>query len=340
MKKVLLSVIIPIYNAEEYLEDCLSSIYHQTFQDYEVWMIDDGSNDQSPQICDFYSKKDTRFHVLHKMNGGVSSARNLGLDQSQGNWICFLDSDDTVDKNYLENLYKAVDDKQEKLIIQGFNIIETHSKKTRLFDNHLYDVSHIYLAFERLHINRCGFPFAKLYNRNIIQEYYIRFNETINYAEDVIFMLTYLCHVSYIQTLEGAQYNYFVRRNNSLSQRIFDFKSEYTCYENYLSLIIKIKERFNIPERALSNSYNVISEYLIRRSIGALYQKKTRVKQNERIAILKSLSLNQITFLQRHYKQCNKFHKLTVFLLSKHYYYLCDLLNQGIAFRRACKHKG
>lgn len=94
-----ISVIVPVYKAENYLHRCVDSLLAQTFQDFEILLIDDGSPDRSGEICDEYAKKDKRVRVFHKKNGGVSSARNLGLDNARGEWICFVDSDDWVDKD-------------------------------------------------------------------------------------------------------------------------------------------------------------------------------------------------------------------------------------------------
>lgn len=85
-----ISVIIPVYNVEAYLQKCLISVRNQTLTDYEVWLIDDGSTDKSGEICDSFAAEDSRFHVIHKSNGGVSSARNIGISHAKGEWLCLL----------------------------------------------------------------------------------------------------------------------------------------------------------------------------------------------------------------------------------------------------------
>lgn len=101
-----ISVIVPVYNVQKYLSRCIDSILAQTFTDFELLLINDGSKDNSGKMCDEYAKKDTRIHVFHKENGGVSSARNLGLENVQGEWITFIDSDDYLNINFLSNLIK------------------------------------------------------------------------------------------------------------------------------------------------------------------------------------------------------------------------------------------
>lgn len=331
-----ISVIIPVYNVEAYLLKCLISVRNQTLTDYEVWLIDDGSTDKSGEICDSFAAEDSRFHVIHKSNGGVSSARNIGISHAKGEWLCFVDSDDTVEKDYLLHLYQGVGLQKDILIIQGFKTILSKGLfRLRSFETHLYTTSDIYQLFLVLNINRSGYPFAKLYNTQIVRQNQIYFIEQIHYAEDVMFMFTYMCHIHAIQTLDGYNYNYYIRNNpNSLSQRIFSFESEYTCYETYLDRIEKLKSRFNMPQASLMKVYNVISEYLVRRSIGSMYQSQTHKPRAERIKILKSLTTQQIDFLTAYYKECSWFHKVTVFLLSNHYYYFCDYFNSLIALGR------
>lgn len=107
-KDFLISIVIPIYNAEKYLEECLNSIKNQTYKNFEVIMVNDGSKDDSETICMNFLRSDSRFRYLKKENAGVSSARNVGLDNVEGDYITFIDADDWVDENYLELLIATV----------------------------------------------------------------------------------------------------------------------------------------------------------------------------------------------------------------------------------------
>ena len=120
-----ISVIVPVYNAEKYLHRCIDSILAQTFSDFELLLIDDGSKDNSGRICDEYAAKDSRIRVFHKKNGGVSSARNMGLDNAKGDWITFVDSDDWVKQDYL---YSMISQPDADLIMSSFDIIENFGK--------------------------------------------------------------------------------------------------------------------------------------------------------------------------------------------------------------------
>ena len=102
----MISIIVPIYNVEKYLPQCLDSLISQTYRDIEIILVDDGSPDKCPEICDAYAKKDARIKVVHQINGGVSSARNTGLKASRGEYIGFVDPDDWLDRDYLKKLYE------------------------------------------------------------------------------------------------------------------------------------------------------------------------------------------------------------------------------------------
>ena len=336
-----ISVIIPIYNAGKYLNACLESLCLQTFQDYEVWLVDDGSKDGSSDICDVFVQKDVRFHVLHKENGGVSSARNAGLEQANGKWICFVDSDDVVTADYLQNLYNAAQNETVGLVIQGFSMVYSDGRCIdREFQNKTYKIDTIYKVFGDVNLNRCGFPFAKLFKNALIQKYQIRFDPAINYWEDKMFLWEYLQHIACIKTVSGLNYRYFIRNNaGNLSSRIFSFESEYRCYQMYYNLTRLLIVRFNLTSDIQKGINCTISESLIRRAIGSLYQRSTRKKQIERIAILKSITDDQIRFCWEYYKPCSWFLRLTVYLLDKKCYYLCDYLNQVIALGRKVKYR-
>lgn len=122
-KNELISVVIPIYNVEKYLENCINSVLNQTYSNIEVILVDDGSPDNCGKICDLYAKKDSRIKVIHKENGGLSDARNCGLLNSTGKYVTFIDSDDDVTLDYVEYLYNLIKKYNTKMSICSFNIV-------------------------------------------------------------------------------------------------------------------------------------------------------------------------------------------------------------------------
>lgn len=200
-----ISIIIPVYNSETTLHQCVDSILYQDYKDFEVLLIDDGSKDKSPAICDEYTEKDNRVKVFHKQNGGVSSARNLGLDYAKGDWITFVDSDDHVESNYLVDLTSI----QSDLVIVG-----VHTFREALAREYYIYKYYISQSFEgkdlslflKKHISSLilRVPWAKFYKKKIIGSF--RFHEDMKIAEDSCFVMDCLCNVSSIITLNTGTY--------------------------------------------------------------------------------------------------------------------------------------
>ena len=220
--EVIISVIVPVYNVEKYLKRCVDSILSQTFTDFELILVDDGSPDNCGKICDDYAMKDNRVKVIHKENTGVSDSRNKGLDIANGQYITFCDSDDYVDNDWLEHLYSGmlhydVDSysmnfrcvNEDKDIISSSEFAEKFSEVTS--DEELVQ----YLLFDILG-GGCGWAiWTRLFKRSIIEKYSIRFCQTCgSYAEDLAFVLEYTtnCHRLYTDAYCG--YNYYQRENS------------------------------------------------------------------------------------------------------------------------------
>ena len=200
-----ISVIVPVYNTEKYLHRCVDSILAQTFTDFELLLIDDGSTDGSGAICDEYAQKDSRVRVFHKENGGVSSARNLGLDNARGEWISFVDSDDWIEYSSIQNLINQGD---ADLIIGSVSIepqgnIRNLSSKEKIEGDELNRI----LTTE---INNfvISSPFAKLYKNKIIKENSLRFNEELCLGEDNVFVKSYLIYALSLRCVNKICYHY------------------------------------------------------------------------------------------------------------------------------------
>ncbi len=191
-----ISVIVPIYNAENGLSRCVDSILRQTFMDYELILVDDGSKDTSLQICNEFAKQDSRIRVIHQENAGVSAARNRGLEVSTGEYLMFVDSDDTIDESFFKEALEEIEENNADIYISGLametwlngNVIKSVDYRAK--------TSKIYTTktlFEDLEINYpqiciCG-PTCKLYKRNLIIDNNIRFKEGLNCGEDTYFNL-------------------------------------------------------------------------------------------------------------------------------------------------------
>ncbi len=199
-----ISVIVPVYNTEKYLHRCIDSILAQTYTDFELLLIDDGSADSSGAICDEYAQKDSRVRVFHKANGGVSSARNLGLDNAQGEWITFVDADDWVEAKFLEILfvYEGFDFATCYYNAIGWKEWIASPPQDQLYYTHDIKncISHNILSWNT--------PWCKMYKNEIVKKNNCRFNVRINLGEDTLFVYQYLKYVSSIRISSEALYNY------------------------------------------------------------------------------------------------------------------------------------
>lgn len=197
----IISVIVPVYNAENTLRQCVDSILSQDFKNFELLLIDDGSYDSSPAICDEYAGKDSRVKAYHKPNGGVSSSRNVGLDNTRGEWITFIDSDDYITDGYLDD----VDGCEEDILIKGYKSSSTngdvgsisaeelaHFSGMRCFLNH-------YIADTILR----G-PVFKFYKRSIVGD--LRFLTDMKIGEDAYFVFRYLAKCKCFAVLPNGEY--------------------------------------------------------------------------------------------------------------------------------------
>lgn len=136
MNDELISVIVPAYNVRNFIDDCVASIVKQTYKRLEVILVDDGSTDGTSEVCDAWCKKDARCYVVHKDNGGLSDARNVGIDKSHGNFLVFVDADDYIDKEYIEKLHNALsEDKDADISMCGFYTVYNNKMKKHIIDN-------------------------------------------------------------------------------------------------------------------------------------------------------------------------------------------------------------
>lgn len=226
-----ISVIIPVYNTERYLEECLDSVIAQTFEAWECLLIDDGSSDRSGSICDRYAESDFRFKVFHTANSGVSAARNLGIEHASGSCIAFIDSDDTVDPGYLSVLHTSMVQDDVDLAVCGMKLIRPVGVEINESEEGVFPINREH-ADRFVDLNRKFLlyaPFVKLYCADIIREKNIRFPSGIHYGEDLIFNFKYLEHVTTLAVVKAPYYNYRMASGGTLSTSVhsLEFQNNY-----------------------------------------------------------------------------------------------------------------
>lgn len=216
MERIIISIIVPVYNVEKYLRQCLDSITAQTFTDWECILVDDGSKDKSGSICDEYAKKDNRFKVIHKPNGGVSTARNMGLEKANGEWLTFCDSDDILEPDALEKYMNAVESSNADIIRAGYREVypDGSIKDIKVIDPVIVKSKCEMLLFmESSHYY--GFLWNTLYHRSTINN--IRFATDISWCEDHLFSLQAYIKGKSFYYIPDIVYNYYKQTKGSLS---------------------------------------------------------------------------------------------------------------------------
>lgn len=191
------SIIVPVYNVEKYLSQCIDSILAQTFKDFELLLVDDGSSDSSPLICDEYAAKDNRIKVFHKNNGGVSSARNLGIEHSIGKWLYFVDADDELTTDCLGTFFSCINQGDYDMVMAGNKRLD---KEGKLLDPIPPEVSYeistdeaLWLMYERKFFYSETYLWDKVFRRETIISSKLSFNTNLPIKEDCLFIVQLLC---------------------------------------------------------------------------------------------------------------------------------------------------
>lgn len=238
MKRELFSIVIPVYNCEKYLNKCIDSVLNQTFENFEVLLIDDGSTDRSRKICDEYLKKDKRIKVIHQKNSGVSSARNVGIDMAKGKYLSFLDSDDYVDEYWLETSIKYLNNYDIELLNYGFISEVSNDEKNDMTE--VYTVEKYYSSKEMIKEDLVYLwdkhmlynIWNKIYLTEIIRKNDLKF-PNYNFAEDMYFNMEYLKHVNKFCNSSACFYHYIKERKESLTQKFNEKLFEIRVKEFY-----------------------------------------------------------------------------------------------------------
>ena len=201
-----ISVIVPVYKAEAYLHRCVNSLLAPTFKDFEVLLVDDGSPDRSGAICDEYASRDSRVRTLHKPNGGVSSARNYGIDNARGEWLSFIDSDDWIDGRCFEKCLMLIEAHHLDLLQFGFARVDEEGKADFVENKKKCPplASRAFIESDQFLVSVC----ATLFKADIIYRENIRFEEGLKYAEDQLFLYNYIPNCDLCMKTDEVLYFY------------------------------------------------------------------------------------------------------------------------------------
>ena len=258
--KNLISVIVPVFNVEAYLARCLDCILNQTYSDYEMLLIDDGSTDSSGKICDDYSRRDPRIKVFHKKNGGVSSARNIGLRNAVGGCVVFVDSDDFIHPQYLETLYNAYVSEKADIVICDYEKIKEYPEEFHPF--YTEAVVHRlryedYLDYDLCNTNNIV---TKLYRKEVLKDHL--FDEDLVYGEDAVFNFSlFFCKEGLkMVKVDESLYYYFDRPGSAVNTMTKDVAlAEVDWYLNHWDIFLK-QYKWIVCEHAIKAALHIRME--------------------------------------------------------------------------------
>lgn len=279
-----ISIIIPVFNAEKYLYDCLNSILNQTFQNFEVLIIDDGSIDNSKEIAKIFTAKNKKFQYFYQENSGVSAARNYGLKISNGNYIVFIDSDDSCGVDYLKDLIKEVNLGYD-FVASGYVMTNKENKvsenRTPTLIGKVSQSQCITAIFQDKAVYSC--PWNKIYKGELIRIHNLMFDETITYGEDMLFLITYLRYCASFIFIDSSEYKY--RRHESNITGNYSLES----IDHRLTYLKALKKAENIlirdfPEemKLIRVRYNDVALSIFR----TMYKHKCHTIEKEKLKYL------------------------------------------------------
>lgn len=250
--KPLVSVIAPVYKVAEYLPKMIDSVLAQTFKDFELWLVDDGSPDNCGEICDEAAKKDERIKVIHKLNGGAADARNVAMEVAEGKYFHFIDSDDWIEPNMLQILVEAAERYNAMLVITGFCMEYYENGKYSSYD--VSPEAAVYQTKDEFRVNAhkylnqsfLSLPVSKLYLADNIKKRRLQFPKTM--WDDTHFNMDFLMDVESVVFVSGSPYHYFRSRPGSETTIVFDVDRLYNKRKEHFDHIRRLYKYWGIHE--------------------------------------------------------------------------------------------
>lgn len=297
-----ISIIVPVYNVEQYLTRCIDSILNQSFADFELLLIDDGSRDKSGAICDEYAAKDSRIRVFHKENGGVSSARNIGLEKARGEWLAFIDGDDEITDGYfnIRQEHEGVD-----VIIKPYCVVNTDGRVI-CHNNELSILTGKDKIFRYYVQKRNNALWDKIIKRKNVGTK--RFNTNVSIGEDFLFFLSVLPNVKSIAFDDTGSYRYFLRQGSAMQSVDIKRRIE-ILWQN----IDNVKSFTNTDDLRLLQKCIVYKSYVL-----LLYRLRDELDDNGRLklkTLLKEMKYSDLKFIDFKSKSKLLFYKFSVIKL-------------------------
>ena len=330
----LISIIVPVYNSEKFLSTCIDSILVQTYTNFEILLVNDGSTDGSATICETYAMKDKRIRVFHKKNAGVSATRNFGIRQANGYFITFVDSDDKVQQSFLSDF--KTDEQNADFYVQGGVLWTSENEFQKVYishENQYYD--NIAKIIESLDIEYriLESPWGKLFKKQILCENLHFFNEELFKSEDHLFVMGYFRFISSLYICNTC--NYFYRKfdnHSSLSQQFTPHDKIYLYADLVFRVRMEIIHKHQMSNRYVDFSINVHHD-LISKSLMNLFESRNKTSNSKKGAYIKKYLL-EIENLA-HKKKLRKIKKIILIkLIWKSYFPFRIAILNGLLSRK------
>lgn len=313
-----ISVIVPVYKAEKHLAQCIDSVLAQTFSDFELLLIDDGSPDRCGEICEEYAQKDSRIRAFHQENAGVSAARNKGLLHSSGKYVTFVDSDDYIKPSYLEHLRGALPlgDNFRGVVIGGLGkaFPDGRNQEIRMPELELLGEEKSRVMTDLMDKN-ISYVASKLYDNRLIRQYKLRFASDISCLEDMLFLLDYALCADFIHIRDFVDYVYRVGYSTeALSVRIGDFQAEYRAFSHFLERVCNCQRLYGLADDALAAIWRSLT-VSFHKIVMAIYKRENNYSQKERLAFLHKIFAENEPWIKERFLPQYLADKIAKFLL-------------------------
>ena len=331
MNGYFVSIIIPVYNVEKYLDRCIQSVLNQSYEDLEVILVNDGSTDKSSEMCDAYSEVDSRIKVFHKNNGGLSDARNAGLEVATGEYIIFLDSDDYVENTMVEDAVEVMEKNNSDVVIWGYyadfvdeyeNLISSKSRTCISGSFSKRDLMEFTITTELIGI--LGYAWNKMYKKDLLLENDFKFTKGLSLVEDIVFNSPVLAKAERISFIERQYVHYMQRPRETLGAKFYD--NYYDLKTMSINSVRSMLHEWGKNEQEISPAINQIG-YETLKSTTRLLSKAKNYTKNEKKIYLKEL-LNRCdvqNYLNEYYPPNFKDSIIKVLMLRKRVNLLLDM---------------
>ncbi|MBM7651854.1 glycosyltransferase family 2 protein [Neobacillus cucumis] len=309
------SIIIPVFNCEKYLSGCIDSVLEQTYSDIEVLIINDGSTDNSEKIINKYLNVNNKIKYFYQENSGPSEARNLGLYKASGDYIVFIDSDDTIEKDYIKSLCDKIINTNSDLACSGYTDLSRYGIVLHS-DFDFGDIITVHQFIEMVCNGTGGVLWGKIFKREIIHKYNLKMDKNIFMSEDLIFVLQYVIQCKKFASIKSHLYNYNRLNNSSISSNI-----SIKYLQNHIKVCEKIEEILKTANLDKIKIKQILTARMQSIVLALIEQQGKNIKnigiKEAAQNVVNILSVKYVNQYKKNFKSKKLYYKLYIFFLKK-----------------------